>query len=400
MLKRVLVPFLVVPLLVIALTLGCAAQQKQAAVGMAAVTIPFELVDNRVIVDVTVNGKPFKALLDTGANAAMSNGAAKELGLSVADAGSGSGVGEQQVKMGRSTVKEFSVGGQKFEGVEFLVAPFDDMPPVFGTKHFDFLFGNPLYERYVVTADYIAKTLTLHDAKSFSYKGSGTVLHIERPQGIPVIDAKLDGVAGRFGVDTGARSALIVYGPFGAKNKLAEKYGAHVEGVTGWGLGGPVRSLLARAKSLEMGATSVQDIVIRLSTQKGGLTTGSSMDGLIGPDVLKQFMVTFDYSRKQMMLEKNANYGKRNTWDRLGAWLGQQGDHFVVIDVIDGSAAAKGGLKKDDEVLAVEGKRAADLVLPELRDQMKTLAVGTKVKMLVRSAGKEREVEFTLADLV
>ena len=302
--------------------------------------------------------------------------------------------------MGQARVKEFSVGGRKFEGLEFLVAPFDDMPPVFGTKHFDFLFGAPLYERNVVIADYIAKTLTVRDPDSFAYKGSGTVLHIERPQSIPVIEAKLDGVAGRFGVDTGARSAMILYGPFAAKNKLAEKYDAHVEGVTGWGLGGPVRSLLARAKSLQMGDTSVQDIVIRLSTQKGGLTTGSSMDGLIGPDVLKQFMVTFDYSRKQMILEKNANYGKRDTWDRLGAWLGQQGDHFVVIDVIEGSAAAKGGLKKDDEVLAVNGKPAAGYVLPELRAQMRTLAPGTKLKMLVRSAGKEREMEFTLADLV
>src|SRR3954454_6612954 len=390
--NRLLILFLVVSFLVICLTVGCAAQVK--SVAAAPVTIPFELVDNRVIVDVTVNGKAFKCLLDTGANAAMSEAAAKELGLDVTDAGSGSGVGEQQVKMGQAKVKEFSVGGQKFGGLAFLVAPFDDMPPVFGTKHFDFLFGAPLYERNVVIADYIAKTLTVRDPKSFAYKGSGTVLHIERPQSIPVIEAKLDGVAGRFGVDTGARSALIVYGPFGAKNKLAEKYGAHVEGVTGWGLGGPVRSLLARAKSLEMGATSVQDIVIRLSTQKGGLTTGSSMDGLIGPDVLKQFLVIFDYSRKQMILEKNSNYGKRNTWDRLGAWLGQQGDHFVVIDVIEGSAAAKGGLKKDDEVLAVDGKRVAELVRPDVRDQLRFLAAGTKLKLLVHSAGKEREMEF------
>ena len=89
--KRVLVLFLVVSLLVICLSLSCAAQVKSAAA--APVTIPFELVDNRVIVDVTVNGKAFKCLLDTGANAAMSEAAAKELGLDVTDAGSGSGVG-------------------------------------------------------------------------------------------------------------------------------------------------------------------------------------------------------------------------------------------------------------------------------------------------------------------
>src|SRR4051794_4085066 len=170
--NRVQTSLLVVSFLV-ALSVGCAAQQKSAA-AMAPVTIPFELVDNRVIVDVTVNGKPFKALLDTGANAAMSEEAAKELGLSVSNAGSTSGVGEQQVRMGQATVKSFAIGGRSFEGLQFLVAPFDDMPPVFGTKHFDFLFGAPMYERYVVVADYIGKTLTLREPKSFTH-GAGTV---------------------------------------------------------------------------------------------------------------------------------------------------------------------------------------------------------------------------------
>src|SRR3954449_1366323 len=114
--NRLLILFLVVSFLVICLSVGCAAQVKSAAA--VPVTIPFELVDNRVIVDVTVNGKPFKALLDTGANAAMSEEAAKELGLSVSEAGSTSGVGEQQVRMGQATVKSFAIGGRSFEGLQ------------------------------------------------------------------------------------------------------------------------------------------------------------------------------------------------------------------------------------------------------------------------------------------
>ena len=135
---------------------------------------------------------------------------------------------------------------------------------------------------------------------------TAVAIPFELPRQIPVIDATLDGVAGKFGVDTGARSALLVYRPFADANHLADKYGAKLEGVTGWGIGGPVRSLLARASTeLDLGgdrAVAVREPVIRLSTQTAGATTSSQMAGLIGPDVLAQFDVTRVYPHHRIVV--------------------------------------------------------------------------------------------------
>jgi C-terminal processing protease CtpA/Prc len=161
-----------------------------------------------------------------------------------------------------------------------------------------------------------------------------------------------------------------------------------------------VRSQLARAKELKFGNTAVRDLVIRLSLQKAGLTTSSTMAGLIGPGVLSQFDVTFDYARKRIILEKNSEYGRPDTWDRAGMWLGQQSDHFHVVDVIAGSPAAQAGIKVGDLITAVNGKPASSYFLPELRDSMRRLPPGTKMTLEIGAGHAGRTVTLVLKDLV
>jgi hypothetical protein len=81
----------------------------------------------------------------------------------------------------------------------------------------------------VVKHDYVHQTLTFTPPDEYRYTGSGTVLAIERPRQIPMIQATLDSIPGAFGIDTGARSALLLYGPCCEQNRLAAKYGARLE---------------------------------------------------------------------------------------------------------------------------------------------------------------------------
>ena len=366
-----------------------------------AASIPFELLDNRVVVDVRLDGKgPFHCILDTGASAAVSVEVAEELGLAVTPQGESGGVGEALVKTASATLHSIELGGAILRDVPVSVLSFEDFPPVFGTRRIDAVLGDPIGERFVVTTDYVGRTLAFAAPAQFAYQGPGKGVPFERPDGIPVVRATLDGVDGRFGVDTGARSSLLLFGPFVEAHGLRARYGAHLEGVTGWGIGGPVRSLLARASALTMGPVTVKDLVIRLSTQKTGATTGTHLDGLLGPDVLRQFRVIIDYSRRQLILEPNALHGQRDTWDRLGAWFVQEGKHFMVLDVIPESPAAEAGLAVGDRVLAVDGTPTSTLLLPEVRTGMRTRAPGTRVRLKIRSRGSEREVVAIVRDLI
>jgi hypothetical protein len=370
----------------------------------ASFTLPFDLVDNRVFVEARVNGRgPFHLLLDTGAGGVtLSADVAKQLGLHVADAGEGQGVGEKTVHAGHAQIAQLQIGELALADIETNVMDLSDAPQVFGTKPFDGIIGLPVFERVVVKHDYVNRVLTFTAPDKFDHAGAGVIVRFERPRQIPVVAASLDGVAGNFGVDTGARSSLLLYGPFCAQNNLQEKYGAKLEGVTGWGIGGPVRSLLARAKELQIGDVTVHDLVIRLSAQKTGLTTSSAMAGLIGPDVLSQFDVTFDYARTRIIFEKNKNYGRRDSYDRAGIWMGQSqdGKHFTVVDVIAGGPGADAGVKQGDEILAINGESTANLILPDVRETIRREAVGDKLTLLLQADGKQRTAVVTLKDLV
>jgi hypothetical protein len=388
-----------------ALSLAAAHRDSSAfADAKTSFTLPFDLVDNRVFIEARLNGRgPFRFLLDTGAGGVtVSADVAQQLGLHVADAGEGQGVGEKIVHAGQAQIAQVQIGDLTLADVDSQVMDLSDAPQVFGTKHFDGIIGLPVFEHMVVKHDYVNRVLTFTAPDKFDYAGAGAIVHFERPRQIPVVAASLDGVAGNFGVDAGARSSLLLYGPFCAQNNLQEKYGAKLEGVTGWGIGGPVRSLLARAKELQIGEVTVRDLVIRLSAQKTGLTTSSAMAGLIGPDVLSQFDVTFDYARSRIIFEKNRSYGRRDSYDRAGIWMGQDqdGKHFTVVDVIAGGPGADAGVKPGDQILAINGRSTANLILPDVRETIRREAVGEKLTLLLESGGKQRTAVVTLRDLV
>jgi hypothetical protein len=367
-------------------------------------TLPFDLVDNRAFIEVRLNGRgPFHFLLDTGAGGVtVSTDVAQRLGLHVADAGEGQGVGEKIVHAGQTQIAQLQMGSLTLADMETDVMDLSDAPQVFGSKPFDGIIGLPVFERMAVKHDYVNRVLTFTAPGKFDYSGTGVIVRFERPRQIPVVAASLDGVAGNFGVDTGARSSLLLYGPFCAQNDLQEKYDAKLEGVTGWGIGGPVRSLLARASTLQIGDVTVHDLVIRLSTQKTGLTTSSAMAGLIGPDVLSQFDVTFDYTRTRIIFEKNKNYGRRDSYDRAGIWMGQaqDGKHFTVVDVIAGGPGADAGVKPGDQILAINGESTATLILPDVREAIRREAVGDKLTLLLQSASTRHIAVVTLKDLL
>ena len=370
--------------------------------GRTSTTLPFELIDNRVFVEVRINGRgPFHLILDTGASGfSIAAAAAQKLRLTVEDAGTGQGVGEKEVRAGRAHLETVQIGDLRFENVETEVLGGYDAVNVFGKKPVDGVVGLAVFEQVVARHDYIRKILTFTLPGQFSYRGTGVIVHFERPRQIPVVDAELDGVHGKFGIDTGARSSLLLYGPFSEQNHLREKYDAKLEGITGWGIGGPVRSLLARAKELKIGDVVVRDLVIRLSTQKTGLTTSSAMAGLIGPDVLAQFDLTVDYPHRRIIFEKNQQYGQRDSYDRAGMWMGQDGENFSVVDVIPGGPAAEAGVRQGDTILAIDGVPTRQLVLPDVRQRIRREAVGNRIALSLESNGKPRTALIVLRDLV
>jgi C-terminal processing protease CtpA/Prc len=118
------------------------------------------------------------------------------------------------------------------------------------------------------------------------------------------------------------------------------------------------------------------------------------------PANLKQFTTIFDYSRRQLIFEKNNQYGKPDSYDRSGMWFGHVGNHFEVIDVIAGGPAAEAGIKVGDQILEIDGQKTVQLDLPTIRLRFKNDSPKKRVRLVIERKGQRREVVLILRDLV
>ncbi len=118
------------------------------------------------------------------------------------------------------------------------------------------------------------------------------------------MEGALDGVAGKFDLDTGNTGALILNAPFAEKHRLAARYGA-TEISTGEGAGGgSVSFLIAQARSLRLGGVEVEDLTVALSLHRSGALSNPYAAGLVGAGVFQRFLMTFDYSRQQVTFDE------------------------------------------------------------------------------------------------
>ncbi len=362
--------------------------------------MPIELVSNHVYLDVRLNGKgPFRLLCDTGGVNVVTPELARQLGLEPQGALEGRGVGDKSEDIALARVSRVEVGGAALKDQLFLVLPFASMSAVEGVPT-NGLVGYEVFKRFVVTIDYAGRKLTLRRPGTFRPGAGATAVPFRFQEHTPEVDGTLEGIPGVFTLDTGSRSSLSVLAPFAEAHGLAKRYGAHVERVTGWGVGGPARGVVARAGRLTLGGVVVDAPVVDLSVQKKGGFTDRYVAGNVGGGILKRFTVTFDYGAQKVWFEPNGTAPRREPYDRSGLWLNLSGDAFEVMDVVAGGPGAKAGLAVGDRIVALDGRPAAEVTLPAARERLRTAAPGTKVRITVESKGVRREATLVLADLV
>jgi hypothetical protein len=368
--------------------------------GKSSTTLPFELINNHIYVQVKLNGKgPYRLLCDTGGMNIVTPELAKELGLKAEGAFEGRGVGEKSEDVAVTKVESLQVGEATLANQLFAVFPLGSLASAEGVPEHG-LIGYEVFKRFVVKVDYERSELTLILPSSFAYQGSGTIVPFKFNQMIPQVEGEIDGIPGKFDIDTGSRASLSLLGPFAEKHALRAKYAAKVEAVTGWGVGGAARALVTRAKVLKLGRVTIENPVTEISLQKRGSFTDPYVAGNIGAGVLKRFNIIFDYGKQQLIFERNANAAKPDLFDRAGMWMNLTEGAFGVIDVVAGGPAAQAGIKPGDKILAIDGKSPAQLPLPQARIKLKSDTPGTEVRLKIESGGKQRDVIIILKDLI
>ena len=332
-------------------------------------------------------------MFDTGADLVLVDSTAQAIGLETKDWGDISGDGENKTHVRRAQISNLQVGEWETSSAGAAVMPSDDVKAVFGRYRLSGFIGAPLLKNMAVRLDYVHQSLTFTPANEFSYAGSGTIVPCNG-----YVTAAVDGLTLPFFVDTGTGQGLTIGTAAAINANLAAKYHPTLQGVADWGAGGAVRAQPARADVFRMGDIQISKPVLLLSIQRKGEL--SSQYGRLGYGVLSRFNVIFDEPRGRIILEKNADFGRPDTFDRSGMWIGPAGDDFKVVDVMAGGPADAAGVRAGDTILEIDGASTERLVLPLVREKLERAPVGTKVRLLLKSGGRVHEAIVTLRDLI
>ncbi len=154
-------------------------------------------------------------------------------------------------------------------------------------------------------------------------------------------------------------------------NGLPENF---ISANLGVGLTGPVSGYISRVKGLTLGSFALKDVITSLpepgyaETMEEPLT---NRDGSIGIGVLKRFNMTIDYTNHALYLKRGYNYNDPFEHDMTGIeyyFDGPNLAHLMVGRVEPGSAADAEGLKKDDEIIAINLKPVYKLDVEQIDD--------------------------------
>ncbi|MFC5741369.1 aspartyl protease family protein [Dyella tabacisoli] len=370
--------------------------------GAPQATTPMHLEGGTLLIEVSINGKgPLPFILDTGGHAILTTDAAKKLGFQTQGSGTSTGSGPGSMSTAYTKVEHLTIGAADIRDQTFLVMPYpyefyqrgEGREPIAG------ILGLEIFERFAVTFDYDRQQLILqpYDRGEAPAAAKGDVLPLRFTDDMPLTDMALDGHRGIFGVDTGNSGLLLTFPQWAERNGIADRYAQGAPIPTG-GVGGMFTAHIAHARSVQLGEQKLDNVVAMLTRFDAGATGNPSEAGNLGQDLLARFNVHFDYRRQHMVLMPRAAVP---AWHYAMAGYRaskkqDQPDRYQVGWVMPDGPAAKAGLKKDDVIVAVNGKPAAALGFDDLRELSMNRPEGTPLKL---SLADGRALDMNLHDV-
>ena len=364
--------------------------------GRSSTTVPFELINNHVHLEVMLNGKgPYRFVFDTGGVNVIDPTVASEIGAKGAGAAQMGGVGAATQSISIGTVDSLQIGDALLRNQVFAVAPVRQLLGVTGEKT-DGVIGFEVLARYVTTFDYAGHTITLQ-MPGASPPAGATVMSFYFGGTQPQFKCTIDGIASDCAVDTGSHATLDLFSPWVAAHPQVLPSGHSAESVNGFGVGGGSKGLLGRLESLGFSQFMLHDLIAGYSTDKGGGFALPFVAANVGGGVWKRFTVTFDYANETMALQPNTSFAARDVYERAGLFLISNGGKIIVFDVRPGTPAAEAGIVKGDVIVGFDGKA------PTLSQVRKAIdgPVGTVLRLQVASKdGTTKTIAVTLRDWV
>jgi hypothetical protein len=276
--------------------------------GASVVHLPARIINGKVIVRLTVQGRGLDFMLDSGAgDIAFDSDIAASLHLETVGKSTQEIAG--QFDRSRAIVPEIRIGPLVMHDVVVSTLPFQASPDfetrVVGLLGFDF------FKNAVVRVDYEKGTVDVFDPAAFSPPQNAVMLPVALDDGVPLVSAIVGDERGdHFILDTGSAYTIIFSG-FAADHPdaVADQGGGTADmrvrmSVSARGVGGQIRLVPTELKVFRFGGTDFEYFKAYVTIAARALEREDE-DGLIGVPTLQRFVVYFDYPRQRVGLIRN-----------------------------------------------------------------------------------------------
>jgi len=365
-----------------------------------------DIFDTIVYLPVKIDGRgSYSFVLDTGNDGPpiLNEKLARALRIPLGKKASVGGAGSKAVDLYWIERIAIAFSGLGFNAVPAATLPLDLMDPHWG-KRKDGLIGGTIFSTVVTDIDYAKKTVRFYNPKGFR-PPTAEVVPIE-VYGQPFVKAKVflygipQPVEAFMMVDTGVRITTF-NAPFSQQHRLKSQSPKCLATMTGCGIGGESWGVVGRVQAITIGAVRIENPVVDFSTDEGGVLASDQFSGIIGSDILHRFRAIFDYPGKRMFLKKNAGFDEPFEYDMSGARLVASGDRLDIIKIFhvaDKTPAQVAGILPGDEILTIDGRKAAGFNWETLRANFQR--PGKEVRLEIVRGGQTLTITLTLQRLV
>jgi predicted aspartyl protease len=269
----------------------------------APVTVPLEEHERHYYTRVRIRGREYRFLVDTGAQAVvLDSHVAAELGLHPQ--------GHLEVS---GTKRTGGMGIAPLEGgvqigpatLPVRMVTILDLRNVTGAYQADGVLGYPFFASAEVTFDAAAHTMTFGKSGSLHPHGEAFAVDVDRQ--LIEVRGKVNGIDGRFVLDTGNSGELLLFSPFMKMhpNLLPTEERRY---ANSYGVGGAAQAVFAIVDELDFGSYRFFNRYSNVMLAQQGAFADRFDAGNIGMGVLRNLVVTFDVANAKVYAAESAAY--------------------------------------------------------------------------------------------